>query len=503
MFDAFVEGLFAVMQLKPFLYMLIGVAIGFWVGILPGLGGGTTLALMLPFIYKMTPQEAFPFLLGMHSVVATTGDVTSVLFGIPGEATAVATIIDGYPMAKKGEAGRALGAVLMSSLVGAIVGAAVLAFTIPIVRPLLMAFASPEMFMVVVLGLTCIATLSGGGKRGLLLGLMAGGFGLLCSLVGQERHTGILRYDFGQLYLWNGLPFIPAIIGLFAIPEIIDLQVRGTAIAGDVPLGRLGKGVMEGIKDTFRYFGLTVRCSMIGSFFGILPGVGGGIAQWLSYAHAKQSAKTEEERAGFGKGDVRGVLGPGAANNSKEGAALIPTISFGIPSGSGMAILLGAFLILGLVPGPDMLTKHLILTYSMVWTIALSNIIAVGVCLLFINHLARLTSIRGNIIIPFILMLAFIGAFSTNNEIGDLIVLVIFGGIGYFMVRYRCPRPPLVLGFVLGNLAETYFYVSTARYGFSWLARPKVIIIMFIILAFVLYPAIQKKFMKKEEQHEI
>src|SRR4030042_887636 len=155
MFDAFIGGLLANLQLRPFIFMLIGCAIGFWVGILPGLGGSTTLALMLPFIYKMTPQEAFPFLLGMHSVCATTGDITSVLFGIPGEATTVATIVDGYPMAKKGEAGRALGAVLMSSLIGALFGAAFLALIIPLARPLVLAFASPEMFMVILLGLTC------------------------------------------------------------------------------------------------------------------------------------------------------------------------------------------------------------------------------------------------------------------------------------------------------------------------------------------------------------
>src|SRR5512136_286489 len=154
MFDAFIGGLMINLQLRSFIYMLIGAAIGFWVGILPGLGGGTTIALMMPFIYKMTPQEALPFLLGMHSVVATTGDITSVLFGIPGEAVSVATIVDGYPMTKKGEAGRALGAVLMSSLVGAIVGAAFLAVTIPIVRPLVLACGSPEMFMLIVLGFT-------------------------------------------------------------------------------------------------------------------------------------------------------------------------------------------------------------------------------------------------------------------------------------------------------------------------------------------------------------
>ena len=493
MFEAFTQGLLLVLQGKPFLYLLIGAGIGFWVGILPGLGGGATLALMIPFIYKMTPQEALPFLLGMHSVVQTTGDITSILFGIPGEATTVATIVDGHPMAKKGEAGRALGAALMSSLVGAVIGAGFLAISIPIVRPLVLAFGSPEMLMVILLGLTCISTLSGRGKRGLLLGLLSGGIGFLCSLVGQDRQAGILRFTFGQLYLWNGLPMVPVVVGLFAIPEIIDLAVRGTAIAGNATYGKLGKGVREGIKDTFRHFWLTVRCSILGSFIGILPGLGGGVAQWVSYAHAVQSAKTEEERAQFGQGDVRGVLGPGAANNSKEGAGLIPTVAFGIPASSGMAILLGAFFLLGLVPGPDMLTKHLTLTFSMVWTIVIANIVIVAVSLLFINYIARLTTIRGNLLIPFILLLAFIGAYTSSQHIGDLIVVLLFGGFGYFMVRFGWPRPPFILGFVLGELAETYLYVSTTRYGAAWLLRPKVIIIFILAVAVAIHPFIQRR----------
>jgi len=502
MLDAMISGLMINLQLKPFLFMLIGSTIGFWVGILPGLGGAATLALMIPFIYKMTPQEALPFLLGMHSVTATTGDITSVLFGIPGEGTTVATIVDGYPMAKKGEAGRALGAVLMSSLIGALFGAFFLALIIPIVRPLVLSFGSPEMFVLILLGLTCIATLSGRGKLGLMMGLLSGGLGFLCSLVGQDHQVGILRFTFGQLYLWNGLEIIPVMIGFFAIPEVIDLTVRGKTIAGGVAYGKLGKGVREGIRDTFTHIWLVLRCSAIGSVMGIMPGLGAGVSQWVSYAHSVQSAKTDEERALFGKGDVRGVLGPGAANNSKEGAALIPTVAFGIPAGGGMAILLGAFLVLGLVPGPDMLTKHLALTYSMVWTIAISNIICVAVCLLFINHLAKLTTIRASLINPIIFVLCYIGAYTANNSIGDLIVMLIFGLIGYVMVRYKWPRPPFILGFILGKLAESYLYISTSSFGISWLLRPKVIVLFCITVGFAFYPYIAKKYLHKELPNE-
>ena len=283
-------------QVKPMIFMLIGCFIGFWVGILPGLGGVTTLALMLPFIYKMTPIEALPFLLGMHSVIQTTGDITSVLFGIPGEATTVATIIDGHPMAENGEAGRALGAALMSSLVGAVFGALFLACAIPIVRPLVLAFGSPEMLMMIVVGLACISSLSGQGARGIMAGVTMGVFGFMLSLVGQDPQKGILRFTFDTLYLIDGIPLVPAVIGLFAIPEIVDLTVRGTSISGDRPLEKLGGGAIQGIKDTFIHFWLVIRCSLIGSLIGVLPGLGGGVSQWVAYAHAVQSAKTKEER---------------------------------------------------------------------------------------------------------------------------------------------------------------------------------------------------------------
>jgi TctA family transporter len=473
--------------------MLVGMGLGFCVGLLPGIGGAATLALMIPFVFKMQPVEAFAFLLGMHSVAATTGDITSVLFGVPGEAISAATVVDGYPMAKRGEAGRALGAALMSSLLGALIGAVALALAIPIVRPLVLAFGSPELFMLSVIGISCITSLSGGGARGQIKGFAMGLLGLLVSTIGQERQSGTLRFDIGMMYLWEGLDFVPVLVGIFAIPEIIDLAVRGTAIAGDQPQEKLSSGVIAGIKDTFSHFWLVFRCSVIGVFVGILPGAGGGVAQWMAYAHAVQSAKDAKDRERFGKGDVRGVLGPGAANNSKEGGELIPTVAFGVPGSGAMAILLSGFLIMGLTPGPDMLTKHLAITFSMVWTLAIANIVTVILCLTILDQIAKVTYVRGGLIIPFILLLVFVGSYTANNQIADLVVTLIFGGISYFMVLFGWPRPPFVLGFVLGKVIETYLFISMTRYGFSWLTQPTVIF-MLVVMAFVIvYPYVQKR----------
>jgi putative tricarboxylic transport membrane protein len=493
MIEALLEGLVLVLQWKALAFMLAGIALGFWVGLLPGLGGATTLALMLPFIYTMQPVEAFAFLLGMHAVVATTGDITSVLFGVPGEAASAATILDGHAMAKKGEAGRALGAALASSLVGAIVGALALALAIPVVRPLVLTFGSPELFMLAIVGLAFIASLSAQGARGMLRGFLAGGLGLLCATVGQDPQAGIARYAFDTLYLWGGLDLVPVLVGIFAIPEIIDLVVRGTSIAGTLPAGRLDKGALEGVKDTFRHFGLTIRCSLIGTFIGIMPGMGGAVAQWMAYGHAAQSARNAEERKGFGAGDVRGVLGPGAANNSKEGGSLIPTIAFGVPGSTAMAILLGGFFLLGLVPGPDMLTKHLAVTFSMVWTIVLANVITVLACFLFLNQLAKLTTVRSTVLIPVILVLVFIGSYTSNSHYGDILVTLVFGGVGTLMVVGGWPRAPFVLGLVLGKIAENYLYISVARYEAAWLTRPVVLVLIALALAVICYPLIQSR----------
>jgi len=493
MLDAFIDGLFLVLQWKAFSLMLVGMGLGFCVGLLPGIGGAATLALMIPFIFKMSPAEAFAFLLGMHSVAATTGDITSVLFGVPGEAISAATVVDGYPMAKKGEAGRALGAALMSSLLGALIGAVALALAIPIVRPLVLTFGSPELFMLAVIGISCITSLSGSNARGQIKGFAMGLLGLLVSTIGQERQSGSLRFDLGLMYLWDGLDFVPVLVGIFAIPEIIDLAVRGTSIAGDRPPENLSSGVLQGVKDTFRHFWLVFRCSIIGVFVGILPGAGGGVAQWMAYAHSVQSAKDTKDREGFGKGDIRGVLGPGAANNSKEGGELIPTVAFGVPGSGAMAILLSGFLIMGIMPGPDMLTKHLALTFSMVWTLVIANIITVILCLVILDQLAKLTYIRGSLIIPFVLLLVFVGSYTANGQIADLLVTLLFGVLSYFMVLFGWPRPPFVLGFVLGKVIETYLFISMSRYGFGWLTHPIVVALIVLMAVVIAYPYIQQR----------
>jgi TctA family transporter len=397
-------------------------------------------------------------------------------------------------MAKKGEAGRALGAALMSSLVGAIVGAFSLAAAIPIVTPLVLSFKSPEFFALAILGICFLAALSGDNK---LKGVLAGGLGLVLSTIGLDYQENIERYTFGLVHLWEGVGLIAAAVGLFAVPEIVELWVKGSAIA-DTKVGKLG-GVWQGIKDTFIHIGITVRCSMIGTFFGLVPGVSAALSQWVSYAHAVQSSK---DRSGFGKGDVRGVLGPGAANNSGIGAAMIPTVAFGVPGSATTAILLGAFIIQGLQPGPKMLTEHLALTFSFVWLIVISNIITVALCLLFLNQLAKITQIRGSLLIPSLFMLIYLAGFANTGSYFAMTTTLVFGVAGVIMVNHGWPRPPLVLGLVLGSLVERNLFISYEIYGLWFLARPIVMVTFAVALIVIFLPGLQDWMAKRAQPKE-
>jgi putative tricarboxylic transport membrane protein len=481
LFGTFFESLVQVLQPETMVLMLAGIAIGFVVGILPGLGGAVTLALMLPFVFDMDPIQAFAFLLGMWVVTATTGDITSVLFGIPGEATSAATVLDGYPMTKRGEAGRALGAVLFSSTQGAILGAIFLALSVPILRPLVLAFGPPEFFMLALLGLAFVVSLSG---RNVLKGLIMAALGLLVAMVGIDPNAGVPRYTFDQLYLWDGIDLVPLVVGLFACAEVLQLMLSKTSIANRESAGELS-GIGQGVRDTFRHWSVVVRSSLIGAGVGAIPGMGGSVAQFIAYGHAQQTSKHPEK---FGKGSIEGVLAAGSNNNAKDAGSLIPTIAFGIPGGVGAAVLLGAFLVTGLNPGPEMLTTHLDVTFSMVWIMVIANIIVVAMSFLVLRQLVKLTFIPGTWLVPFLLILLGIGAFTANNDFNDIIVMLGAGVLGVVAIQWEWPRVPFVLAVVLGSLAERYLFLSHELYDWSWLTKPSVLGIAALIIIVSIYP---------------
>lgn len=491
MLEALYGGLLLILNWKVFGILALTIPIGLILGILPGVGGKVGLAIMIPFCFGMEPAVAFAFLLGMHAVVHTGSPVPAILFNTP-DGPAAATVIDGYPMAQKGEAGRALGAALAASGFGGVVGAVFMALTIPVVRPVVLAFGPPEFFMMTLVGITFISLMSGGS---LTKGLVAGGVGMTLAFVGMDPQTGVVRFAFNQLYLFDGLNIVNITIGIFAIPEIITMIREGGSIAHTKADQVAGSGVWQGIKDTFIHWNLTLRCSVIGSIIGMVPGLGGEASAFICYGHAVQTAKDPSR---FGKGAVEGVLAPESANNSKEGGGLIPTVCFGVPSSGAMAILLGAFMIIGIVPGQEMLTKHLDVVFSMVWVLALANVVGVILCLLFVMPLAKLTFVKVSMIVPFIFVFAFIGAFLATNNFGDIIATCIIGAFGYGFKVFKYPRAPFVLGAVLGDLTENYLHLSMNLFGLKFLFRPLTLLLFSIIVVTIFFQMRRTRRLQRE-----
>lgn len=488
MIDAAASALSTMVDPWRMLLLLIGVIVGLTVGVIPGLGGIVGLALLIPFTYSLDPFAAFALLIGMAAVTTTSDTIPAVLFGVPGTSGSVATVRDGHPLAQQGQAARAFGAAFTASLAGGIAGAFLLALSIPVLRPIMLYIGSPELFALIVFGLSMIAVLSGNAP---LRGMAIAGCGLMIAMIGAGPQTATLRWTFGSLYLRDGLPMIPVSLGLFALPELADMVIRRSKIARDAASANYSlAGQWEGMRDAIRHWWLVLRCSWLGSALGAIPGIGSAVIDWIAYGYA---ARTEKNTENFGKGDIRGVIAPESANNAKEGGALVPTIAFGVPGSASMALLLGAFLIHGLIPGPDMLTRNLDVTYAIIWSLAFANILGTVICLFASGQLARLAEIRYGILVPVVLAVVLVGAFQGSRNWGDLYVLLIFGAIGWLMKRFSWPRPPLILGFILGGIFERYLVISTQRYDWEWLTRPGVIII-FVLALWSLYPPLRRNF---------
>jgi putative tricarboxylic transport membrane protein len=460
--------------------LLVGVLIGLAIGVLPGLNGIVGMAMLIPFTSDMDPHAAMALLLGMAAVITSSDFISAVLFGVPGHVGAAATVIDGHAMARNGEAGRAFGAGFAASLAGGLIGAVVLALSIPVMRPLLLAIGSPELLALTLFGLAMVATLSG---RAPLKGLTAAGVGLMISMVGSRSESGALRWTFDTLYLYDGVPLVPAMLGLFAVPELCELAVARRKIAGDHAATINLSSQWEGVRDVGRHWWLVLRCGILGTGLGAIPGIGSAVIDWIAYGYAQRTEKNPET---FGGGDVRGVIAPESSNNAKEGGHLVPTIAFGVPAGASMAILLGAFAMHGLTPGPDMLTKKLDVTYTIVWSLTLAHVIGAVICLFASPWLARVSAVRPQILLPIVLSLVTVAAYEGSHDWGDLFSLFVFGAAGWIMKRLAWPRPPMVVGLVVGATFERYLYISTSAFGIAWLARPAVIAI-FALVTWALY----------------
>lgn len=475
--DVVWQGLQLVLVWPAIGWLFAGVFVGLFFGATPGLSGVVGLAILLPFTYDMpSGASAFCFLLGMYAITTTSDTLASVLLGVPGTGASQATILDGYPMAMRGEASRAFGAAFSVSAFGGVLGAILLGISIPVVKPIIMAFASPEYVMLGVLGLTMVGSLSG---NSVVKGLLSALFGLLITTIGYSVQGGSARYHFGWTDLLEGLPLIPVVLGLFALPEIIGLAVSDAPISR-VPKEQVKGGMYRGVKDAIENWWLVLRSCAIGMYIGILPGLGGSIVDWVAYGHAVQSSKDKSQ---FGKGDVRGVIAPEAANNAMKGGVLIPTVAFGIPGNAAMAIMLGAFVIQGITPGPQMLASQMDITFSLIWILVIANVVGAGLLMMWGSQLSKLTFVKGTLIVPGIIFFVMLGAWMGNQYISNWYMLLVFGLIGYFMKMGGWPRPPMILGFVLGPIMENAIDVSYQTHGMAWLYRPIVVVLALLSIA--------------------
>jgi putative tricarboxylic transport membrane protein len=487
MLDAIVAGLASLATLQAAVFMVIGVVYGLIIGILPGLGGVVAMALLLPFTYGYQPAATLALLLGAHIATVWGDSVTSILFNVPGAAKALPLCFDGYPMTRQGQATRALGASATAALLGGVIGAVFLALTIPIVRPLMLALGPSEYLMMALWGLTIIATFSEGS---LIKGLIASALGVLVAFIGMDPVTATPRYTFGVLYLLDGISFPIAMIGLFAIPEMMKLYVKGTSIV-ERDLAQEQSTVWQGMRDAIEHRWLIVRSSLLGLWIGVLPGVGATVGGLAAYAQAVQTSRHPER---FGKGTVEGVIAPDATMGANEGGGLMPTLAFGIPGGESMAILLVAFMTLGISPGPEMLTKHLDLVFSMVWIIVIANVLVTLIGLGISPYLARLPTLHANIMVPLVMSICFVGAYATRGRVGDVVVATVFGLLGYVMDKYHYSRANLVIGMVLATMIERNLHLSITLYGdFFLLKRPVALGLLLFIVVTTALPFVRRR----------
>lgn len=480
------------------LLMLAGALFGLIVGILPGLGGSVTLALLIPLTFSMTPVEAIVLLLSAYSSVNYGGSITSILVNTPGDAANAATTFDGYPLAKQGKAGYAIAASVFASVLGGFIGLIVLNLLIPVARKLILSFSYPEFFMLTLFGLIVIALVTQGN---LFRGLISGLFGLMLAFIGTDPILGNERFTLGSTYLWDGIALVPVIIGIFAITEAFELFTKKTPMIGDiVKYKSKGTGFLDGIWAVFKNFGLFIRSCFLGIFIGIIPGVGGSVASFLAYGTAVQTSKDKEK---FGKGAIEGVIAVESANDAKEGGALLPTLAFGIPGSSAMAVLIGGLLMHGLAPGPEMLTTDLHMTYLLIAAAFLGKIFAAIVSFVIGTRLIFVTKIRGSLLAPGIIAIALVGAYAEKGNFGDIVLALLFGLIGLYMKNFGYSRIALIIALVLGGLLESSYHQAMTSFGVAgFVTRPISLVLLILIVLTFVWPFIQKRIKQSKSKGE-
>jgi putative tricarboxylic transport membrane protein len=458
-------GLQAVLDPTVLVLIPLGMLLGILVGAIPGLSATVGIAVFLPFTFTLDPLSGLVLLLGIYNGASYAGAIPAVLVRTPGTPAAAATVLDGYPMAQKGEAGQALSISLAASVVGGLVGTVLLALFAPVLASYALAFGPAEYFALAVLALTIIASL---GEGTLAKGFISAGLGLLIAMVGLDTISGYSRFTFGITDLTAGIQLIPLLVGLFGAAEALR-QIERLRGGPDerVSLGsfRLGLAKLRSLSPT------VMGSTLIGFLTGILPGIGGDIGGYVAYNETKRFSRGEKN---FGRGDPRGVAAAESANNASQIGGLVPTLTLGIPGNTAAAVLIGALLIHGLQPGPQLFTGSPDLVYGTFVAIFIAFLVLIVLGALGIRMWAQLMRVPPRLLWPTVLVLSIIGSYAVRTNPFDVFVMLLAGILGYFMMKYGFPIAPLLIGVIVGPMAEGNFRRAMIQAGgsFDWVLQP-------------------------------
>ena len=491
------EGLLLVFSWPNIIYPVIGTLISMFFSVTPGLNGATLMALAIPFTLSWDPLPIMLIFGAFVGGATFMGSVTAILFNIPGRNCNAATLIDGHPMARQGQVKTAIGCSAAASAFGSSFGVVVLILLLPVMRKSMLYFGPPELLMFAIWGLTTLAVLT---RKSVIKGFSMAGLGLLISFVGFDPRTAELRYTFGTVYLQSGLSLVPVFLGIFTLTEMIHLMISDRkTISGQLRVEDLGGSVWAGIGAVFKHVGVFLRSSVIGTVIGMIPGVGATVSSFIAYSHVVLSYG-RRKNSNFGHGDIRGLLAPEAANDAKDGGALVPTLALGIPGGSGTALLIGALTLHGLAPGKEIMTTHLHLVFVLIWSLFFSNWMTSLVGIATVKPLARMTVIKSHRLVPGIFILATLGAYMYRGRLEDVVTAYLFGLFGYFLKKYDWPRIPLVIALVLGPLFETNLHITLKLHALGQInfwGRPIAMILLGLAVVSLVLPYFQVLWSKR------
>lgn len=451
MLDQFLDGLMMLLDWGPIAMLAAGVLVGIAVGSLPGLTSTMAIAILLPLSFQLPPLLSIPLLIGIYKGGLYGGAIPAILIATPGTGGAIATVYDGYPLGQKGYPRKAIQTSLYASAAGDAFSDFMLLFFIAPLAIVAGVFGSPEYLALFLLSLVVIATMTGGS---IIKGLFSGFLGILVSLVGIDSVSGSTRFTFGSMDLAAGLSFVPMMIGLFAVSEVLESFQQSLKSGGQQVLGGLGKTRSDDRltwSEAWRLRHVILQSSVVGTFIGIIPGLGAPIAAFLAYALAR---KTSSEPEKFGKGSLEGIAAPEAANNAVNGANFIPLFAFGIPGDVIAAIMLGAFVVHGLRPGPDLMVNHGATMYALIICMIIGNAVLFGLGWFLSGLFAQVTRIPKHLLLPTVLAIACVGSYSVNNNIFDVYVMIIFGFLGLLLKKLDVSVVPFVITVILGREIE-------------------------------------------------